>query len=124
MSKKVIIHCSDTPDFRPHNAADIHRWHKERGWDGIGYHWVIGLDGLVEAGRPEYWYGSHCRGYNDAIGICLIGTSQFTDAQWKALKLLISQLQARYSGATIHGHNEFSDKTCPGFDVQEWVRSF
>lgn len=46
----IIIHCADTPNGKEFHAADIDRWHKERGWQGIGYHWVITIDGTVEAG--------------------------------------------------------------------------
>jgi hypothetical protein len=31
-------------------------------------------------------------------------------------------LMTSYKGATVHGHNEFSAKACPSFDVQEWLK--
>ena len=43
--KKIIIHCSDS-EFG--DAALIDKWHKERGWTGIGYHYVI-LNGCRKA---------------------------------------------------------------------------
>lgn len=122
--QKVIIHCAATPNGRAHTAQEIHHWHKDRGWDGIGYHYVIRLDGIVERGRPEYWQGSHTRGENfESIGICLIGTDAFTVDQWASLKKLVSKLMSRYPGVKIHGHNEFSSKDCPGFNVTEWVQN-
>jgi hypothetical protein len=125
--KEIIIHCSATPNGRPHTAADIHLWHKNRKpvpFDGIGYHWVIRIDGGVEAGRPEYWTGSHARGHNrNSIGICLIGTDEYSPEQWFALERLVGELRTRYPHASIIGHNEVSNKTCPGFNVQDWLRS-
>ena len=89
--KKLIIHCSATPNGRYHNAEDIHRWHLEKGWDGIGYHWVITPKGELQAGRPEYWKGSHAYGHNSgSIGVCMIGTDEFSDEQWEVLTNLVS----------------------------------
>ena len=122
--KTIILHCSATPNGRYHNAEDIHRWHLENGWDGIGYHYVITTKGELQAGRPEYWMGSHARGNNTgSIGICLIGTDEFNIDQWSVLKRLLTKLSSRYIDAKIIGHNEISSKTCPGFDVQEWLKN-
>lgn len=123
--KEIIIHCSATPNFRHHTAEEIHQWHLERGWDGIGYHYVIPLHGVLEKGRPEYWTGAHASGHNaNSIGICLIGTDQFTAVQWHTLTLLVKDLKNRHPNARVIGHNEVSNKTCPGFDVQQWLREY
>ena len=72
--KMLVVHCSDTPDNEPLRAIDIQQMHLGFGWDGIGYHYVIGRDGRCEAGRPEFWQGAHVRGINDqSLGVCLIG---------------------------------------------------
>lgn len=120
---KIIIHCSATPNGRHHTAEDIHRWHKERGWDGIGYHYVIRTDNMVESGRPEYWMGSHAKGHNSgSIGICLIGTDQFNKDQMELLENLVRKLLIKHQGAKVIGHNEISEKKCPGFDVRYWLK--
>ena len=120
---RIIIHCAATPNGREFHASDIDRWHRERGWRCIGYHYVIALDGAIEDGRPVEEIGAHCKGYNhDSIGICLIGTDQFTASQWRALNDLLRRLTANHPGISIHGHNEFNPhKTCPGFPVQTWL---
>lgn len=121
---KIVIHCSDTPDGRPDTAADIHRWHKEKGWDGIGYHYVIEVGGNTENGRPEYWTGAHASGHNtNSIGICLIGRGGYDDDQWFSLECLIHNLILKYPEAKVLGHNEISSKTCPNFDVQYWLKA-
>lgn len=122
--KEIIIHCSATPNGRHHTAEDIHRWHTEppRNWSGIGYHYVIRVDGVLEVGRPEYWTGAHAKGHNTgSIGICLIGTDKYNLDQWLILKKLLNKLSVKYIDAKIIGHNEISSKSCPGFDVQEWL---
>lgn len=119
---RIIIHCSATPNGREDTAEDIHHWHLERGWDGIGYHYVIEVKARLVAGRPEYWKGSHAKGHNkNTIGICMIGTDKFNCDQWSILQNLIRKLKIKYPGVKVVGHNEISDKACPGFDVQEWL---
>lgn len=124
---KIIIHCSATPEGKFFTVADIDRWHRDRGWQGIGYHYVIYLDGSTHKGRPEETIGAHCSGQNaHSIGICYIGgldasgkaKDTRTPAQKKALHELVSDLKTRYPAATVHGHNEFANKDCPCFDVK------
>ncbi len=120
--KKIVIHCSATPNGRHTTAEDIHRWHLERGWSGIGYHYVIRVDGVLEVGRPEYWMGSHAKDNNHrTLGICLIGTDEYNLDQWAILDNLLRKLLVNHIDAEVIGHNEISDKSCPGFDVQKWL---
>ena len=119
---KIIIHCSDTPNGRDHDAADIHRWHQQRGWSGIGYHYVIKLNGDVENGRPDYWQGAHAQAHNNnSLGVCLIGRDEFTHNQHQGLHILLESLLIDYPDAKVIGHNEVSSKTCPNFNVQNWL---
>lgn len=130
----LVVHCSATPAGKPFRAADIDRWHREKGWDGIGYHFVIPLDGSVEPGRPLDEIGAHVEGHNrDTIGICLIGgvdsagqpASTFNLRQFDALELQLRALRAKFPGAKILGHRDFPGvkKACPSFDVRAWCRS-
>ena len=129
--KRIIIHCTATPEGRDHTAKEIDRWHKAQGWSGIGYHYVIRLDGTVENGRPVEKVGAHVKGHNaDSIGVVYVGgcdTSMKakdtrTPAQKAALVKLVADIQKRYPNTTVHGHNEFDkQKACPSFDVRkEW----
>ena len=124
----VIIHCSDSPQGRGDNAETIHRWHKQRGWDGIGYHYVILEDGTVENGRPLYWTGAHTRGKNEYIGICLIGQGKYTKEQMDSLRSLLTQLKETeiiYPYKVLGHYQVDSNKKCPMFDVKvflvEWM---
>ena len=124
---EIIIHCADTPEGRDDKAADIRRWHKAQGWNDIGYHYIIDLDGTIEPGRPVETAGAHCAGHNaNSIGICYVGgcnkemkpKDTRTDAQKAALLLLLKFLRAKYPEAKIYGHRDFSDKPCPCFDAK------
>lgn len=126
---KLIIHCSATPEGRDVKVDEIRRWHLQRGFSDIGYHYVIHLDGKIEAGRQLELAGAHCTGHNaHSIGVCYVGgcnknmqpKDTRTVAQKAALVKLIKGLKDRYPGATVHGHNEFAQKACPSFDVQKW----
>lgn len=121
----IVVHCSDTPNGRDDRAEDIHRWHRERGWDGIGYNAVITADGYLEPGRPDYWEGAHVAGHNaESLGVCLIGTDRFTDDQLRTLEGWLLAKQADHPEAEVVGHRDLdSRKTCPNFDVSEWWRN-
>lgn len=128
----IIFHCSATPAGRDYTAADIDRWHRQRGFSGIGYHYVIRLDGTIEHGRPVEQIGAHCKGHNaTTIGVCYIGglrkkksADTRTEAQKAAMLTLVRSLQSAYHipSSAIYGHREFANKACPCFDVQKEFR--
>ena len=124
---EIIIHCSATVEGKDFTVEDIDRWHQQRGFKMVGYHYVIRLDGTIEQGRPLEQAGAHCKGHNThSIGICYIGgldtegkpTDTRTKAQRDMLWALVKSLKVKYPKATIHGHNEFANKACPCFDVR------
>lgn len=124
---KIIIHCSATPEGKAVTVQEIDQWHRARGFRCIGYHYIIGLEGQIEIGRPVEQSGSHCRGLNaDSIGICYIGgldsagrpKDTRTPEQKLALQQLVQLLKRAYPGASVHGHREFAQKACPCFDVK------
>jgi N-acetyl-anhydromuramyl-L-alanine amidase AmpD len=121
---KIIIHVADTPESMDIGVNEIRSWHTAKGWNDVGYHYVIRRDGTIEVGRQESKIGAHCRGYNwESIGICMVGRNMFTDIQWDSLAKLVKSLDGRY-GATVHGHRDFDKhKTCPNFDVGDWYES-
>lgn len=49
----IIIHCSATKAGQDLRAKDIDRMHRVRGFNMIGYNFVIDLDGMVENGRCQ-----------------------------------------------------------------------
>jgi len=125
---KIIIHCSATKEGNNVTASTIDQWHKDRGWRGIGYHYVVALDGSIEYGRSIYETGAHVKNQNEgSIGVCYIGglgssmeqKDTRTPEQKESLLLLLKTLKKMHPEATIHGHNEFSAKACPCFNANE-----
>ena len=124
---KIIIHCSATLPGQRVDVETITRWHKQRGFKTIGYHFFIDRSGTIHAGRPLEQQGAHCKGQNArSIGICYEGGlnkegkpyDTRTILQRIAMKELVAQLQERFTEATVHGHREFANKACPCFDVE------
>lgn len=122
-----IVHHSGGTDADPladtshHTAKIMEAYHISKGWDGLGYQYVIHKDGAVWKGRPEHRNGAHTVGYNEkSIGICLAGNfdaTMPTTGQIEALKTLLKDIQARYPKITsdkIVPHRKFATKSCYG----------
>ena len=137
--KKIIVNCSATQEGKNISVDTIRKWHLKRGWRDIGYHFIIGLDGEIEEGRPIEQSGAHTKGHNfDSIGICYIGGVESergengkwiakdtrTPEQREALEEILCTLKTLYTSAKIYGHRDFSTKSCPCFDATkeyEWI---
>jgi N-acetylmuramoyl-L-alanine amidase len=125
---KIIVHCSATKEGQEFDVEDIRRWHVDgNGWKDVGYHYVIKLDGQIQLGRPLEQAGAHVKGHNEtSIGICYVGgldgegqpCDTRTGEQDESLELLIAYLTRVFPGIELYGHNEFSSKSCPCFDVK------
>lgn len=150
----IIIHCSATRAGQDLRAKDIDRMHRARGFNQIGYNFVIDLDGTVENGRSLSIDGAHCNtkgfsgiSYNKhSIGICYIGgldasghpKDTRTEAQKNALRDLVAKLCREYDIVELLGHRDTSPdingngeiepveyiKTCPCFDVRSEFTNF
>lgn len=130
----IVIHCSATKEGADIKAADVDAWHKAKGWEGIGYHFFIKLDGTIELGRPIQRVGAHVAGHNkNSIGICYAGGLEEdgktpkdtrTEKQKESMKNLCETLLRKFPSAKVVGHNDFAGvtKACPSFDVQKWVK--
>ena len=123
----LIIHCSAVGPMQTSSVEQINQWHLARGWtNGCGYHYVIRRDGSIEKGRPEEMIGAHCLNHNKhSIGVCYEGgldengnsVDTRTEAQKESMRNLLTELKKKHPKALIVGHNTFSNKSCPCFDV-------
>jgi N-acetylmuramoyl-L-alanine amidase len=129
--KYLVVHSSATPPTMDIGAYEITKWHKDRNFRTIGYHYVIRRNGKIEIGRKLTEQGAHVKGHNHySIGICVVGgvdkhgnpDDNFTTFQFQSLAKLLRELKVAYQSATIQGHRDFeSAKTdCPSFDVKAW----
>ncbi|XP_019636421.1 PREDICTED: peptidoglycan-recognition protein SC2-like [Branchiostoma belcheri] len=135
----VIIHhsydfgCLNKSDCEEHVRL-IQDFHMDsRGWDDIGYNFLVGGDGDVFEGRGWDVRGAHAGpDWNGrSIGICFMGNFTDTLPSEEAItagKMLIqlsvqrNKLMANY---TLYGHRQVLDaRTCPGEEfynlITEW----
>ena len=147
----IVVHCAATRPSQNITIDDIARWHAERGFNGVGYHYLIRRDGTVQKGRQDNMAGAHVAGYNaNTIGICMAGginnnmqpEANYTKAQWAALAALVDKVRRAYGVPLdrILGHCDMPrnqgvplsmiasqgayprvQKACPCFDVRKWV---
>ena len=112
---EIILHHAEAKSA---SVEEINRWHLERGWTGIGYHFYIRKDGRIYRGRPEWAVGAHAQGHNSrAIGICVEGsymTETMPKAQFDALVGLVREEMAKYPGAKVLRHRDVNSTDCPG----------
>lgn len=110
-------------------AEAIHRAHRAQGWSGIGYHYVVQLDGSVHRGRPEGRVGAHVAGHNSGtLGVCFSGNYETRKAmpakQLAAGRELLADLRRRYPKAKVRRHGDFNPTACPGryFPLNELLK--
>lgn len=145
----IIVHCSATKAGQDIGKSEINQMHLSRGFQCIGYNYVVRLDGTVEVGRSLSIPGAHCntKGFSDksynkhSIGICYVGgldrngkaADTRTEEQKKSLRELIEKLVKEYPIKEILGHRDTSPdldgdgevephewiKMCPCFDAKE-----
>ena len=127
---EIIIHCTATPEGRLVSVEEIDQWHQDRGWSGIGYHYIIHMDGSISNGRPISKIGAHTKGHNShSIGIAYIGgidsagkaADTRTKAQKQAFVRLIKKLDDLYTIKKISGHRDYANKACPCFDASTYM---
>ncbi len=127
--KYIIIHHSATDEG---SSTDFNKAHKNRGWDGVGYDFIIDngtsgkSDGQIET-SPRWIKqqdGAHCKagGMNyNGIGICLVGNfskDTVTEKQMTSLIYLVKTLKSYYKipDSKIMGHGSVPGAAteCPG----------
>lgn len=105
----------------------INNDHLNRGWAGIGYHFLIQPDGTIDEARPVKYVGSHCAGNNSSsIGIALVGDfrkTKPTKQQLESLELLVAELKDQYpSIRRVLNHNDLYKTLCPVVDLKNMIK--
>ncbi len=120
--KSIVVHHTESSPNT--SVADVDRWHKSKGWDGIGYHFLIGSDGTINVGRPLAKQGAHAYQHNETtIGIALAGSFERHDLpskQAQGLIRLAGALSTQYGIDPLEhmvGHIHLNQTACPGAHV-------
>ena len=141
---EVVVHWTATYIDQDIGVEEIHKWHQENGWSGIGYHYVIRRDGSIWRGRPVNYIGAHAKanGHNDrSIGLAFVGgysvpytgvgpnnstqtgPESFTAAQNTSFKNFMKTFYDVFPGGQAFGHMDTDplNKIDPGFSVEDYV---
>jgi N-acetylmuramoyl-L-alanine amidase len=144
--KRLVIHCTATPDGREVKAAEIRSWHTSpppqgRGWKQVGYTDMFHLDGKCERlvknnedSRVDPWEITNgAQGYNSTSrhivyvgGLAKDGKTSRdtrTPEQLESMAAYVKDFHQRFPGVAIIGHRDLNPgKECPSFDVKTWLK--
>lgn len=131
----IVIHCSATRADVPLLPRQLDEMHRQRGFDGCGYHYYVRRDGEICTMRPVDRPGAHAH----SIGVCYEGgldeqgrpADTRTELQKRSLRVLVRVLAMDFQTRRIVGHRDLSPdldgdgviepkewtKVCPCFDV-------
>ena len=110
----------NSEEAQSRHMREIERWHLERGFLAIGYHFVISPTGRIFVGRPVDRMGAHVQGHNrGTVGICLMGDFERerpTVAALAALSAVRTRLIPGAAGLPLLAHRDHSGQAtlCPG----------
>lgn len=128
----IVVHCTATKSDQNIGASQIDSWHRQNGFEEIGYHYVIRRNGAIESGREPTKVGRHTKGFNNkTIAVALVGgvddslnpENNFTRAQFDSLRNFISDTVKTFPSIKVLGHNQIRNKSCPSFDVAAWLEN-
>ena len=129
----IVIHCSATKETLRLTPLALDRMHRQRGFNGCGYHYYIERDGKINSMRPSEKVGAHARGYNaHSLGICYEGgldkngraADTRTERQKVSLRALVKVLRQLYPTINrVVGHRDLSaDRNGDGvITPDEWT---
>jgi N-acetyl-anhydromuramyl-L-alanine amidase AmpD len=149
---EVVVHWTANFIDQDINAEEIDRIHIARGFDGIGYHYVILRDGSLQRGRNINRAGAHALRRNaNSIGIAFVGginltsaeasrlggyqavanngryssAESLTDAQFDTFDMFMDSFFKVFPYGQAFGHMDTDPnrKPDPGFDVAEYCRT-
>lgn len=115
-TEAIVLHHAAARVAAP---GDVHAWHLQNGWAGIGYHLYVRKDGSVHAGRPLWASGAHTLNFNSStLGICCEGDydaeTEMPPAQLQSLREAIAYLKKWYPDAQVKCHRDYNATACPG----------
>lgn len=128
----LVVHHSASPLST--TFEDIVAWHTKpkpegRGWDAIGYHWIILADGSYRVGRPFNFRGAHAPPNRGRLGICVVGNNTVDGDGWTfeqiaTLRRMVVAVRLLVPGVHVAGHRELMRPgytECPGCDVVQII---
>lgn len=117
-NRLILHHIEASKENGNIRIEEVHEWHKNNGWAGIGYHFYINKKGEIYRGREENVIGAHAYKHNvDSLGIAVEGKYEFEQmpkVQKDAVEKLGKYLRQKYKIETIQKHGDVVATNCPG----------
>lgn len=129
----IIIHCTQTSPTA--SVAAIRKSWKDKGWENPVFHYLITNKGVTYHLLPIKDVANGALGYNyDSIHIGYVGgldsRDMPKDTRSEVVKTemmkLIQRAKVRFPDAVVLGHCDLPDvrKTCPNFNVMQWIEDY
>ena len=111
---RIILHHTGCEYATP---EEIHQWHKNNGWAGIGYNYYVRKDGTIYYCRPLEYVPAHCSGYNTcSIGVCFEGNFEYEYVNQTQINSgidIVNYLRNTYNLSNVGKHNDYNATDCP-----------
>jgi N-acetylmuramoyl-L-alanine amidase len=126
---RLVFHCTATQQTA--TVEGIIRYWKNKGWSNPGYHIIVRPDGSWTQLQDFNRITNGVAGINStSLHISYIGgidkngkaLDNRTDAQNEIFEAVYHTFKNKMSGLTFHGHYEFSNKACPSYNVEKWIK--
>lgn len=134
---RIFIHHTDTPSCATQHECSkavrgIQNFHMDtRGWDDIGYNFLVGEDGNAYEGRGWDHVGAQVRGYNSvSFGFAMIGTFDTRLPNISALSTVKQLIACAWhkgktaTNYTLHGHRDGGCTSCPGQKLYDLINTW
>ncbi len=124
---QIVVHHSASIG---QTAEDYARYHvQSKGWPGIGYTFILEIDGTIVQAHPLNVVSYNTGGVNTrTIGICLSGDftkQEPSPQQLKSLKKLIKYLRKTLpQQLAVYGHKDYGTTSCPGPHLYKHLKQF
>jgi N-acetylmuramoyl-L-alanine amidase len=127
---RLVFHCTATHQTATVEAI-IRFWKDRRGWTNPGYHIIVRPDGSWTQLQDFNRITNGVAGINStSLHISYIGgidkngkaLDNRTDAQNEIFEAVYHTFKNKMPSLTFHGHYEFSNKACPSYHVEKWIK--
>lgn len=116
----IVHHSASNHDLK---ASDIDRMHRAKGWEAIGYHYVIEANPVrLVYGRRPHQVGAHCPPNTGKLGLCIVGDNTKVEFHWqeeqvRAAQNLIESIRLVFPGIQVDPHKKHRTTLCPGREI-------
>ena len=128
---RLVFHCTATKQSATVKAI-VNYWENNLGWKNPGYHIIVKPDGSWTQLLDFNGVSNGVAGINStSIHISYIGgiddNGKAFDNRTKEQELIFETVYRTFKNKmpdiTYHGHYEFSKKSCPSFNVKNWLET-